>query len=336
MENIINILRNNNLYYLGLMVASHYGNTFAEDYFKNKITDDLKKTKTLTKIKLLCNWTATLEKDWKKMSKHNDLKWDNIEIIGEKSEQIPDYYVIINSTSDNHDPTRSIIFQMEPYMHKNKQIWGDWSFPNTKGYLKVFNHFSHYNIMEWHLSKTYSELMSEDIKKNKLLSTIISNKYQDIGHIKRMDFLKYIEENHGCDFIDIYGTNTLKSCKGSLPWLCKDDGLLPYKYTFIAENNRLYNYITEKLIDSILSECLCFYFGAPNVSDYIDSKAYIVLNLDDFEHDYMVMKKAINEDWWQDRIHIIRKEKYKILNELQFFPMIDNIIHTIQYINEDE
>jgi hypothetical protein len=39
-----------------------------------------------------------------------------------------------------------------------------------------------------------------------------------------------------------------------------------------------------------------------------------------------MIKQAIEEDWWSQRIEIIRKEKRKILDELAFFPTIDKII----------
>ena len=82
----------------------------------------------------------------------------------------------------------------------------------------------------------------------------------------------------------------------------------------MIENNYEVNFITEKLCES-----LCFYFGCPNVHEYIDPLAYVLLPIYDFEKCYQLMKQAIEEDWWEQRINIIRKEKTKILNELSFF-----------------
>jgi hypothetical protein len=48
--------------------------------------------------------------------------------------------------------------------------------------------------------------------------------------------------------------------------------------------------------------------------------------MDDFEGSYRTIKTAIEEDWWSQRISIIRQEKQKILNELAFFPTIERII----------
>jgi hypothetical protein len=94
----------------------------------------------------------------------------------------------------------------------------------------------------------------------------------------------------------------------------------------MVENNYETNFITEKLWEPILCESLCFYYGCPNVGDYIDSRAFVLLDMNDFEKSYQIIKKAIQEDWWSDRINIIRKEKQKILNQLAFFPTIERTI----------
>jgi hypothetical protein len=94
----------------------------------------------------------------------------------------------------------------------------------------------------------------------------------------------------------------------------------------MAENNREYNYISEKLWEPIVSECLCFYWGAPNASDYINPLAFIPIDLNNLEETYKIMKNAIDNDLWSERIEIIREEKKKILNYYNFFPTIERII----------
>ena len=102
----------------------------------------------------------------------------------------------------------------------------------------------------------------------------------------------------------------------------KDDGLMPYKYTIACENCSEPGYFTEKLADAILSECLCFYWGCPNLEEYIDGDAFVRLDLDNFEGSMEIVKRAIVEDWWVKRIDIIRREKKKILEEIGFFPRL--------------
>ncbi len=275
-------------------------------------------------IQLYCNWcdSKELAKRWNKMTKGN-YRWNNIHVVWNNK---PDYYIILNKPPENAKiiPERTIIFHMEPNMDKHPELWGKWSIPNKNMYLQVIDHTFGHNNIEWHISKTYQELMDENIVKTKVFSTILSDKYYDPGHIKRIDFVHYLDDNDVQ--IDVYGTDKdYKNFKHSLPYHTKDKGLLPYKYTFNVENNSIPNYFTEKLIDGILSECLVFYSGCENVKEYIDENAFVYLELKNFEQDLELIKKAIKEDWYTKRLSYIKAAKEKILNELQFFPRLENI-----------
>ena len=281
------------------------------------------------RVLLLCNWCSSKELCdlWNKMSKGN-YTWDDIEIVYEKPY---DYYCVINKTHDNIDLSKTILFRMEPHIDDEPHIWGkEWTNLKPENFKFCGIHKLYLNNVEWHLSKTYTELMTENIIKNEeicnILSTVISDKYSESGHMKRVDFIKFLETK---DIkIDVYGGNRFnwKNYKGSLPYHKKDDALLSYKYTFNCENNEINNYCTEKLYDGILAECLVFYSGCLNVKDIIDDKAYVYLHLSNFEKDYEIIKKAIEENWWEQRLPYIKEAKIKILNELQFFPRIKQII----------
>lgn len=322
------------------------------------------------KIKLLCNWCSSSELTclWNKMSKGN-YTWNNIVLITDDSQ--PDYWVIINGVFDDRikfDKKRTILFRMEPNMASNPHFWKEWSNPSDFDFLRIYRHeeiivenknkkeidsfetFLHenknkviiegqYNNCEWHLSLTYNQLSNYSFEKteNNILSTILSDKYSDIGHIKRVDFVKFLETKSDLDqtsplCIHVYGGNkwNYTNYKGSLPSHCKDKGLLPYKYTFNCENHFIDNYFTEKLIDGILAECLVFYAGCPNISQYIDSRAYIQLELSNFEKDYAIIKHVINNDLYKERLPFIKQAKKKILNELQFFPRLEKFLNQIQ------
>lgn len=282
------------------------------------------------KILLTCNWCSNKElcDTWNKMSKDGNYTWNNIQIVWERPY---DYVCIINQPNNldmTLNPDKTILFRMEPHMDKNVKLWDPkWLNPDRTFLFSGF-HDIHFNNIEWHVSKSYQELSSgEEIKKTKLLSSVLSDKYKDPGHIKRIDFMKFIEKK-GDVVVDIFGSNKFlwKNYKGHLPYHEKDNALLPYKYTFNCENHSIKNYVTEKLIDGILSECLVFYSGCYNVRDLIDDRAYVYLELSNFESDYQLVKKAIEEDLWSQRIKYIREAKEKILNELQFFPMLEKIV----------
>lgn len=85
--------------------------------------------------------------------------------------------------------------------------------------------------------------------------------------------------------------------------------LSKYKYYFMCENTSQIDYATEKIWEPIICESLCFYWGCPNLSDYIDSRAYVQLDMNDFEKSKEIIRNAIKEDLWSQRIQYIRNEK---------------------------
>lgn len=281
------------------------------------------------RVKLVCNWTTSehLAQLWNKMSQGN-FRWNNIVLVWTDP---VDYYVVINMPNETEgkgiDKKKTILFQMEPHMEQFPSIWKEWSQPPVEDFFHVCRPDQReYNNGEWHLSLTYNQLVNSTFKKDKVLSTVLSGKYSNPGQVLRVDFVKFLEKV-GIQ-IDVYGDNRwdYKDYKGSLPYHQKDQALLPYKYTFNCENHEIPFYYTEKLIDGILSECLTFYWGCPNIRELIDPRAYVQLSLGNFEQDAKTIETAIKEDWHSQRLPFIREAKKKILNELQFFPKLEEIL----------
>ena len=279
-------------------------------------------------IKIITNFCGNCKQYFKKMLKKNYTFNDFIITNDHKA----DYYVIINEPYNKNiyfDIKKTIYLWMEPpgeskekfkkFIQKNKGIY-----------------FHDINGIEWQISKNYNQLMNEKIIKSKTISTIMSDNYSTPCHKKRVHFACYLDKLKN---IDIFGRlrkpnepgniimRSLKNHRGSVGSIgCKDRGLFPYKYTVQCENSREKNYYTEKISDSILSECLTFYYGCPNISDFIDNKAYIIIDIDKPVEAIKIIENAIITKQWEKRIDIIRKEKRKILNKLQLFPVITNII----------
>jgi hypothetical protein len=316
-----------------------------EKYLLNKKNLNLK-----IRVKMICNWCSSYElcQEVKNMCKNN-YSWNNIEITWEDNDI--DYYVIINKplNSEYFIPEKTIVFQMEPWVfNKNYnwgvKSWGIWAEPDENKFLKVIGRKTNdYNNILSQLELNYNQLINLKYdKKIDEISTICSSKYFDEGHIHRIDFLKFLENkinNNNNDNnikLNIFGFDNsfnFKNYKGQLPFINKSNGILPFKYYFMVENNYEDNYITEKLWEPILCETLCFYYGCPNVTKYIDKDAFVLLDMYNFEKSYQIIIKAIEEDWWSKRIDIIKKEKTRILNEMQFFPRIEKIIYDHKLYN---
>lgn len=293
------------------------------------------------RVKMICNWTdsKTLCDEWNWMSKGNYM-WNDIEITWE--DKNIDYYVIINKPKENdfYVKEKTIVYQMEPLCNNHNQTWGvktwgEWANPNPNEFLMVRTSKNYLNNVLWQFNLTYNYFKNEKIVKNEellnTLSSICSSKYYDPGHIKRIDFLKYLEEKNDINFdIHIWNQDNLhvfKSYKGKLSsYVDKHNGIIPYKYYFMCENNSEKNFITEKLWEPIICETLVFYWGCPNVDEYINPLAYVQLDMDDFEKSYQIIKESIENNLWEDRIKYIKQEKEKILDYYNFFPTLERII----------
>jgi GR25 family glycosyltransferase involved in LPS biosynthesis len=180
-------------------------------------------------------------------------------------------------------------------------------------------------------NKVVTEENNINIKKTKVLSAVVSSLFFMEGHKKRLIFIKYLQlfSAESKINIDVYGRDNIfnmENYKGELPYHNKNEGILPYKYTFTAENCSLNNYFTEKIIDSIVGEALCFYWGCPNLENFIDSRAFIRLDLNDLEGSLKIVVDSIANNEWEKRIDIIRKEKKKIINHYSLFPRVEGLI----------
>lgn len=294
----------------------------------------------IIRIKMLCNWTDSKQlcKEWSNMCKPGlRFQWKNYRMVWSDNKEDIDYYVIINRPPPGayYDPKKTIVFQMEPWVHDETKpwgvkTWGEWAEPDENKFMHVHSHKKYLNNVQWLNTIPISKKMTSSINNkdtdmlNRVIS-IISEKNFDEGHIKRIEFIRYMERM-SADFVDIYGRQNYHNFMNYKGTVENDDKYKNYKYCISVENNSEYNYATEKIWEPILCECLCFYWGCPNIGDYIDSRAFVLLDMNDFEKSYQIIKQAIEEDWWSIKIDIIRKEKEKILNELAFFPTVDKII----------
>jgi hypothetical protein len=316
---------------------SQYFNINDGIYIKKEVYEKYLIDKKI-RVKMICDWCQSeqLCKEFSNMCKNN-YSWNNIEITWENNDI--DYYVIINKLSkyEFYIPEKTIIFQMEPWVYDINRCWGvktwsNWAVPYENKFLKVIGRKTNdYNNILSQLELNYNQLINLKYEQKKdEISTICSSKLCDEGHIHRINFLKYLEEKNDIK-LNIYNKDNninFKNYKGPLtPYIDKSNGIIPFKYYFMVENNYEDNFITEKIWEPILCETLCFYYGCPNITKYIDKEAFVLLDMYDFEKSYNIIKKAIEEDWWSKRINIIKKEKYRILNEMQFFPRIEKIIY---------
>jgi hypothetical protein len=178
-------------------------------------------------------------------------------------------------------------------------------------------------------------LRNYKFNKTKVLSSIISNLNWHDMHRKRLEFLYKLDTlpyfdhfgyEYGC--VPTINFNDLQSHISSPT--TKWDGMSPYKYHFNADNVREANSFSERITQSLLAECLLFYDGGTDVEQYIDSRAFIRVNLDDPEHALHIIKNSIENDEYSRRYDFIKQEKTKVLDHLNLMQCTYNAIHGIK------
>lgn len=97
-------------------------------------------------------------------------------------------------------------------------------------------------------------------------------------YTKRIEIIEYFKNTEGFDF---YGMLWDREYFGAYPSYKgkinnKKNVLKNYKFCFAFENcSDTSGYITEKIFDAFVADCVPIYWGAPNVTDYIPAECFI-------------------------------------------------------------
>lgn len=321
--------------------------------FKNdKVGEIQTKTKAISNNKfkyqinlnVFANWSdsKSLMSDIKKYSResigdNNFWFFKNRKINITHNATNADYNYVMNGTNESLS-TNTIYTCLEP---PNNSFFEYYYSNSKKANVTYFgSHLYHPNFVGWHLSLNINDLFNSLEKPfvklyDKVLSVIVSDFYKDEGHRLRIDFIKELDsraKNKTLPFdLHIYGrckSLAFHSYRGELPSAVKDNGLLPYKYHFNAENTRVKNYVTEKFTDAIMSECLLFYWGCPNIKEIYDPDSFVVLTLEkkNYDKEIELLSTMINNDEYAKRRKSIIEVKRDMLENRHLFAKINNII----------
>ena len=249
------------------------------------------------KIALSSNFSDNLAKDWKKMFP----KEVPLQLID--GERVDDAVCLVINGNNSSPRNVDHLIRMESSINRGHLPvkWKD--VPSILSY----------NGIEWHLGLDVNTLLVHSPTKTNLFSVIISGENRLPGHSLRLQFLKFLTSKYSTDDFHLYGKHPHSYPHYKGPLNTKDSGLFSYKYTFNAENTEEKGYFTEKIVDAILAECLCFYWGCPDLERYIDPRAFIRLPLENLDEALKLVVEAIQTRQWEKRVQYIRNEKRRIL-----------------------
>ncbi|WP_343538727.1 glycosyltransferase family 10 [Sphingobacterium thalpophilum] len=285
----------------------------------------------MMKVYVTCHWDTdqALLETIKKFG-FGKTTWKNLEFTVEPRF---DRVVVLNHPNPkslNFSSEKAICFRLEP--------------PNSHNYVRQSEDFIIPGYMHWplwhklpdqDLSKVYR---TDLIQKKHLFSTVTSDLAYMDGHIERLLFIHFLDQ-YIVEGFDVWGRNTssgyfnnIKSYRGELD--NKYDGLMEYSYNLAVENSFIEDYFTEKITDSILSECLCFYAGCTNIEEYIDSRAYCKIDLRDKEAAKEKIIRVIRDRTYEKNIKYIKLQKQRLLTELNPLNLMWIALNEYDYLNK--
>jgi hypothetical protein len=156
-------------------------------------------------------------------------------------------------------------------------------------------------------------------KRNKV-SVFCSNKILTADHQLRYKFVKILKEHFG-DMLDWYGNGIQ-----SIPQ--KWDGIAPYKYHIVLENQSRHNIITEKIYDSYLGLAYPIYWGAPNLDDYFAKESFTKIEILDWRNAIKTIEQVFLRDEWEHTLPALIHSKNKVLTSYNPYHRIARIANS--------
>ena len=232
---------------------------------------------------------------------HFDSKYDNaIKIAFYTENQIPDF------NKQDYAIGFDNINYLDRYFRKTTLIW---AFENR--YFNIKNKY-------FREKRYYSD--NSTIKK-KFCASVISN-YLSSDKFR----IKFIQELNKYKKVDMGGrfmNNIGVRIKNKIEFLSQ------YKFSIAMENSEGQGYISEKILDSLISGTIPIYYGGYMIDEFINPKAFILIrNEKDMKKKIEYIKKIDNDDKLYKKIFteklfiddniplLIKKEKINFFNHI--------------------
>ena len=145
-------------------------------------------------------------------------------------------------------------------------------------------------------------------RRKKFCAALFSNVSPDLTDFFRLQFVDELSKYKQVDMGGLYQNNVGGRVQNKMEFL-KD-----YKFSFAMENTNGDAYISEKIVDSFIAGTIPIYYGSYMIDEYINPKAYILVDgPKDMYEKIEYIKKIDNDD---DLYKSILKEKVYINDKI--------------------
>ena len=163
--------------------------------------------------------------------------------------------------------------------------------------------------------------MLTSVEKTRGLSVFCSSQDLTPQHRMRLRFVEQLKSHFG-DRLDWFGN-------GINPLPEKWEGIAPYRYTLVLENQSATNIFTEKIFDAYLGLSFPIYWGAPNLDAYFDPEGYEEINIRDLAGSIDVLEGLLASSVAEDRHGSLLENKRRVLDDHNVFGRLSRIAHDL-------
>jgi hypothetical protein len=156
------------------------------------------------------------------------------------------------------------------------------------------------------------------LKKTKNISVFCSNQSMTPEHRARLRFVHALKDHFG-DRLDWFGN-------GISPLDEKWDGLAPYKYTIVLENQAASHVLTEKIQDAFLALALPIYWGAPEAKEIFGDNSFVPIDIKDIRGSIAVIEELLEADPYEIRLPSLQAAKSVVTDNLNFLFRMGEIL----------
>lgn len=175
----------------------------------------------------------------------------------------------------------------------------------------------------WYNGHSLEELKTLDFsKKDKLLSAVCSSKQmRHTKHHARLQLMRRLSER--LEGFDWYG-------RGVRPIGKKYEALDSYRYHVAIENHIGAGHWSEKVADALLSECLPFYAGDPELGKVLPPDSFIPIPIDDPERAVEIIEKSVADGEYEKRRASVLEAKRLLFEKYNLHAQIIRLIETAE------
>jgi hypothetical protein len=156
------------------------------------------------------------------------------------------------------------------------------------------------------------------LEKTREISVFCSAQSMTQEHRARFRFVSALKDHFGSR-LDWFGN-------GVNPLDQKWDGLAPYKYTIVLENQATSHVLTEKIQDAFLALAVPIYWGAPEAKDVFGENAIVTIDIKDIPGSIAQIEQILESDPYEILLPSLLTAKAVVTDELNLFIRMREIL----------